>query len=98
MRATPRGSSSSSALGSSSYSASSAQAAAAARHPEGIVVGQRAGELLVLREIGADEARDVIDVAAHLPALNHLLDRGQPLLEAAAIGLFLQDDLGKDVD
>ena len=69
-----------------------------AGHAEPVVVEQRAGQLLVLREIGAHEARDVIDVAADLPALDDVVDRGQPLFEAAAIGLLLQDDLGKDVD
>src|SRR5437660_1172682 len=44
------------------------------------IVDQRAGELLVGREIGANEARHVIDGAADLPALDDLVDRGEPLL------------------
>ena len=62
------------------------------------IVDQRAGELFVGREIGANEARHVIDGAADLPALDDLVDRGEPLLEPAAIGLPLEDDFGEDVD
>ena len=62
------------------------------------IVDQRAGELLVGREIGANEACHVIDGAADLPALDDLVDRGEPLLEPAAIGLPLEDDFGEDVD
>src|SRR5215471_12468507 len=62
------------------------------------IVDQRAGELLVGRKIGANEACHVIDGAADLPALDHLVDRGEPLLEPAAIGLPLEDDFGEDVD
>ena len=49
------------------------------------IVDQRAGKLLVGREIGANEARHVIDGAADLPALDDLVDGGEPLLEPAAI-------------
>src|SRR5262245_10324268 len=49
------------------------------------IVDQRAGELLVGREIGANEPRHVIDGAADLPALDDVVDRGEPLLEPAAI-------------
>ena len=69
-----------------------------AGHAEMVIVEQHAGELLVLREIGAHEARHIIDVAADLPALDDVLDRCQAFFEAATIGLLLQDDLGKDVD
>src|SRR3954466_15264927 len=65
---------------------------------EPVVVEERAGQLLVLGEIGAHEARDVVDGAADLPALDDGVDRGQPLFEPAAVGLLLQVDLGKDVD
>ena len=66
--------------------------------PRLVIVDQRAGELLVAREVGANETHDIIDVAAHLPALDDLVDRGKPLLETAAIGVLFQDDLGEDVD
>src|SRR6516164_9003557 len=63
-----------------------------------LVVDQRAGELLIGREIRADEPRHVIDGAADLPALDDVVDRGEALLEPAAIGLPLEDDFGEDVD
>src|SRR5262249_26812824 len=62
------------------------------------IVDQRAGELLVGREIGADETRHVIDGAADLPALDHLVDRGEPFLEPAAVGLSLEVVFGAEVD
>ena len=48
------------------------------------IVDELAGELLVLRKIGRDDARDVVDVAAHLPAFDHGIDGAEPLLEPAA--------------
>src|SRR5262249_21714956 len=63
-----------------------------------LIVDQRAGEFLVGCEIRANEARHVIDGTANLPALDDVVDRGEALLEAAAIGLPLQDDFGEDVD
>src|SRR5215467_3325677 len=62
------------------------------------IVDQRAGELLVGREIRANEARHVIDGTADLPALDDVVDGGEALFEPAAVGLPLQDDFGEDVD
>src|SRR5262249_41666516 len=42
--------------------------------------------------------RHVVDGATHLPALNDLLDRGEPFLKLALARLLLQHDLGEDVD
>src|SRR4029450_9990731 len=56
---------------------------------EGLVVDQRARELLVGGEGGADEAGEIVDGATHLPALDHLLDGGEALLEATAGGVLL---------
>src|SRR5215831_7442823 len=50
-----------------------------------LIVDQRAGEFLVGCEIGANEARHVIDGAADLPALDDVVDGGEALLEPAAI-------------
>src|SRR5262249_28673595 len=68
-----------------------------AGNPQIGIIDERAGELLVIGEIGADEARDVVHFAAHLPALDHGINGIEPPLDAAAIGLLLQDDLGKHV-
>ena len=56
------------------------------------------GQLLVLGEIGAHEARYVVDGAADLPALNDLLDGGKTAFKLALLRLLLQDDLRKYVD
>jgi len=69
-----------------------------ARDTELGIVDQAVGELLIARKVGADEASHIVDSAAHLPALDDLLDGGKPLLELALPRLLLQDDLGEDVD
>src|SRR5215472_11250148 len=45
------------------------------------IVDQRAGELLIGREIRAHEPRHVIDGAADRPALDHVVDGDEALLE-----------------
>src|SRR6266849_7877560 len=68
-----------------------------ASNPKIRVVDESAGHLLVVRKIGANNASDVVDGAAHFPALDHGIDGVKTLFEAAAIGLLFQDDLGKHI-
>src|SRR5215813_7777567 len=62
------------------------------------IIDQAVGEFLIARQVGADETRHIVDGAAHLPALDDLLDRGEPFLEIALTCLLLKDDFGEDRD
>src|SRR5689334_9894800 len=68
-----------------------------ARNPQIFVIEERAGDLLIIDKVRADEASEVVDLAAHLPAFHHCLDRSESTFETAAVGLLLQNDLGKHV-
>ena len=62
------------------------------------IVDQAVGELLIAGKVGANKTRHVIDGAAHLPALDDLLDCGEALLKIALARLLLKDDFGEDGD
>src|SRR5262249_55158170 len=62
-----------------------------------LIVDESVGELLVGPQIRANEAGQVIDSSADLPALHDLLECGKPFLEPAAIGLPLENDFGEHV-
>src|SRR5271165_1771363 len=66
------------------------------RNPELGAVDQCAGERLVTRDVGANEPRQIIDVAGDLPKLGELLDGGEPALGAVLAPVFLQGDLGEN--
>ena len=53
---------------------------------------------LVDGEVGADEPGDIVDRAAHLPALDHIVDPEETLLESRLPVLLVEDDLGEDID
>src|SRR5262249_36301890 len=55
------------------------------------IVDQLGGEGFVFAKIGANESCQVIELAAHLPTFDDLLDSGQAPLEATAMRLLFQD-------
>src|SRR5690348_10463842 len=55
-------------------------------HTELGIVDQRAGQRLIALDVGADETRQIVEVAAHLPALDYLVDGAQALLQAIRPG------------
>src|SRR5262245_39271240 len=53
-----------------------------ARHAEGFILDERGGKRSIAFEVETDEAGEIVERAADLPALDHLLEAGKPPLEA----------------
>ncbi len=60
------------------------------------IVDQLGGEGFVFAKIGANESCQIIELAAHFPTFDDLLDPGQAPLEATAMRLLFQNNLGEN--
>src|SRR4051794_19856949 len=62
---------------------------------ESRITGKGVGQRFVTRQIGADEARQIIETAAYFPALDHFLDFQEGLFEALLMAEPLERNLGE---
>jgi len=61
------------------------------------IARERVGQRLVARQVGAHEARQIVEGAADLPALDQLFDRHEPLLESLLVAEPLERDRWEQV-